>query len=126
MDNWVSTFLLAVEEVPATAGEPAAGQAAAPAESPFGPWPMIVFAIVASFLFMQMFSNPRKQQDKQLEALKGLKKNDPVATIGGMRGQFVSISEDGSEVTVQLADNVRVRFEAAAIRIVPQPPPAKT
>ena len=87
---------------------------------------MFLLPVVAIMLFMQMGNNPRKQQERLLESLKGLKKNDPVVTIGGMRGQFVSLSEDGSEVTVQLAVNVRVRFEASAIRIVPQPPPAKT
>ncbi|RLS53229.1 MAG: preprotein translocase subunit YajC [Planctomycetota bacterium] len=123
MDHWISTFLLAAEEVPAAPGQPAAQPGAAPS-SPFGGLTMILLPVMAIILFMQMGNNPRKQQERQLEALKNLKKNDPVVTIGGMRGQFVSLSEDGSEVTVQLADNIRIRFDASAIRI-PQTPPAK-
>ena len=88
---------------------------------------MLLPVVLVMFLFQFMGNNPRKQAAQQLEKLKGLKKNDPVVTIGGIRGNFVSLSEDGSEVTLQLNDNMRVRFEASAIRSVPQPvAPAKS
>ncbi len=126
MSNWITTALLAKEELPgavAPGGVPASGNGTG-----FGSMAvLLVPAVVVMFLFQLLGNNPRKQAAQQLERLKGLKKNDPVVTIGGIRGNFVSLSEDGSEVTVQVADNMRVRFEASAIRSVPQPtPPAKT
>ena len=118
MGSWLSMIQLAVEEVPAAA--PAGGgQQAQPGG---GSMMLMMLSMVAIFFVVQMLfgNNPRKQQERQLTMLKGLKKNDPVVTIGGIRGSFVSLSEDGTEVTLQLSENVRVRFEASAIRAVPQ------
>lgn len=129
MSDWFSTALLAVEEagVSAPAGDAAAG-AAAPSGGGLGPiLVMILPVVVVMFLMNLMGNNPRKQALQQLEKLKGLKKNDPVVTIGGIRGNFVSLSEDGTEVTLQLNDNMRVRFEASAIRSMPAAvPPVKS
>lgn len=126
MGNWFSAMLLAVEEIPAAA--PAGGEA--PPTGGGGPTMLMLISMMAIVLVVQflMGGNSKKQQDRQLAMLKGLKKNDPVVTIGGIRGNFVSLSEDGTEVTLQLGDNVRVRFEASAIRAVPQPAevPAKS
>ncbi len=121
MGDWFSTTLLAVEEIPVAAP---AGEAADKAAGGGGMGGMMVLLIpvVLFMLAMQFFgNNPRKQAETQLEKLKALKKNDPVVTIGGIRGNFVSLSEDGTEVTLQLNDNLRVRFEASAIRSVPPP-----
>lgn len=119
MGNWFSTALLAVEEIPAAAP---AGEAAADKGSPTGGLLMWLLPVAVFFVAMQFFgNNPRKQAQQQVDKLKGLKKNDPVVTIGGIRGTFVSLSEDGTEVTLQLNDNMRVRFEASAIRSVPPP-----
>jgi len=121
MSNWFMTALLAVEEFPAVApgGEAAGGEVASGGMGSIVV--MLLPVVIVMFLFQFMGNNPRKQAAQQLEKLKGLKKNDPVVTIGGIRGNFVSLSEDGSEVTLQLNDNMRVRFEASAIRAVPQP-----
>lgn len=126
MSNWFTTALLAVEEVPG-----AAASASAPASNS-GPGfqgilVLLLPAVIVMFLFQIFGNNPRKQAAQQLDRLKGLKKNDPVVTIGGIRGNFVSLSEDGSEVTLQLNENLRVRFEPSAIRSMPAPtPPAKS
>lgn len=119
MGNWFSAMLLAVEEVPAAV--PAGGDAPAPGSGGMSQLLVMLLPVVLVMFVMQLFgNNPRKQQEKQLAILKGLKKNDPVVTIGGIRGNFVSLSEDGTEVTLQLGENTRVRFEASAIRAVPQ------
>jgi preprotein translocase subunit YajC len=119
MGNWFSAMLLAVEEVPAAV--PAGGDAPAAGGGGMSQLLVMLLPVVLVMFVMQLFgNNPRKQQEKQLAILKGLKKNDPVVTIGGIRGNFVSLSEDGTEVTLQLGENTRVRFEASAIRAVPQ------
>ena len=120
MGNWFSTALLAVEENPAAA--PAGDVADKGAGGGMGGILVLILPAVILMFAMQFFgNNPRKQAQQQLEKLKGLKKNDPVVTIGGIRGTFVSLSEDGTEVTLQLNDNMRVRFDASAIRAVPPP-----
>ena len=120
MGNWFSTALLAVEEIPNAA--PAGDVAEKGAGGGMGGILVLLLPAVAVMFLMQfMGNNPRKQAAQQVEKLKGLKKNDPVVTIGGIRGSFVSLSEDGTEVTLQLNDNLRVRFEASAIRAVPPP-----
>ena len=118
MSNWFTTTLLAkVEEIPASAP---VGEAAKQGESPFSSIAVILIPVIVVMFAMQFFgNNPRKQAAQQLERLKALKKNDTVVTIGGIRGNFVSLSEDGSEVTLQLNDNMRVRFDASAIRALP-------
>lgn len=70
-------------------------------------------------LFHVMISRPQKrEQARREEMLKALKKNDPVATIGGILGTVVSVSEDGSEVVVRVDDNTRLKFRRDAIREV--------
>lgn len=127
MSHWFLTTLLAVEEQPGVAAA-AAGAADKEASTGFGGMAVLLLPAVLVLFAMQFFgNNPRKQAAQQLEKLKSLKKNDPVVTIGGIRGSFVSLSEDGSEVTLQLNDNLRVRFDASAIRAVPSPvSPAKS
>ena len=127
MGNWFSTALLAkVEEIPAAA--PAGDVAEKGTGGGMGGIMVLLLPAVVVMLLMQfMGNNPRKQAQQQIDKLKSLKKNDPVVTIGGIRGTFVSLSEDGTEVTLQLNDNMRVRFEASAIRSVPPPAaPAKS
>lgn len=128
MTNWITTALLAEAEIPGAAA--AAGAAAQAANEGNGFNSILVLlapAVIVMFLFQIFGNNPRKQATQQLERLKGLKKNDPVVTIGGIRGNFVSLSEDGSEVTLQLGENLRVRFDPSAIRSMPAPtPPAKS
>lgn len=127
MSHWITTALLAVEEVPGAAAAAAGAPASSNGPGFGGIVVLLLPALVVMFLFQLFGNNPRKQAAQQLERLKGLKKNDPVVTIGGIRANFVSLSEDGSEVTLQLSENMRVRFDPSAIRSMPAPtPPAKS
>lgn len=72
-------------------------------------------------MFMSMRQQKRDQQRRQ-GLIRSLKKNDPVVTIGGIIGTVVSVSEDGSEVTVKMVDDSRIKFRADAIRDVQTKP----
>jgi preprotein translocase subunit YajC len=80
-------------------------------------------------LYMSMRAQKRDQQ-RRLDTIRALKKNDPVVTIGGIIGTVVSVSEDGSEVTLKMVDDTtRIKFRADAIRDVTvksEPAPEKT
>jgi preprotein translocase subunit YajC len=82
-------------------------------------WPLLVPFALIFLMYQLMIARPqRKQQAKRDSMLKELKKNDPVVTIGGILGTVVNLSEDGSEVTVKVDDNARLRFRRDAIREV--------
>ncbi len=59
-----------------------------------------------------------KEKAKRDQMIGGLKKNDPVVTIGGILGSVVSVSEDKKEVTIKVDDNTRLKMQASAIREV--------
>lgn len=86
-----------------------------------GIWTLLLPFAVIAVLFHLMISRPQKRDKaRRDEMLNSLKKNDPVATIGGILGTVVSVSEDGSEVVVRVDDNTRLKFRHDAIREVIQ------
>lgn len=89
--------------------------------------PFLIPFVVIILMYQIVVARPqRREQAKRDELLKSLKKNDPVVTIGGIIGSVVSVSEDGSEVTVKVDDNTRIKFRRDAIRdVVRKPEPAK-
>lgn len=110
MTFWTLSALLAQNDAPAPAG----------GDGGFGGMLQFLVPIALIFLVFQfLIARPqRREQAKRDELIKSLKKNDPVVTIGGIIGTVVSISEDGSEVTVKVDDNARIKFRRDAIRDV--------
>ena len=93
-------------------------------------WLLLFFLIpfvIIILMYQIIVARPqRREQAKRDELMKSLKKNDPVVTIGGIIGSVVSVSEDGSEVTVKVDDNARIKFRRDAIRdVIRKPEPAK-
>jgi preprotein translocase subunit YajC len=70
---------------------------------------LVIFAI---FYFL-MIRPQQKQQKQHREMLAALKKGDRVVTRGGMMGTIYAIAE--TIVTLEIADNVRVKFSRDAI-----------
>jgi preprotein translocase subunit YajC len=78
----------------------------------FGPM-ILIFLVINHFLV----SRPQqREQARQQDMLSNLKKNDRVLTVGGIVGQVVSLSEDKKEITLQVADNTRLKFRTEFIR----------
>lgn len=90
---------------------PAFANTAASAEASFMSFlPMI--AIFAIFWFLMI--RPQQKKAKELRAmLDALQKNDEVITAGGFLGKIVKLNEQF--VTLELADNVEVVVQRAAI-----------
>jgi preprotein translocase subunit YajC len=62
------------------------------------------------FLFYFVFLRPMRRQDQERKALlSSLKKNDEIITSSGIFGTVVAVSETEDEMTVKVADNVRIR-----------------
>ena len=100
----LNTLLLLAEE----------GQQQAPDQqgNPFGG--MMLFLPAMILLFYFMFIRPAKRQEAQRKALlSSLEKDDKVLTNGGIIGWVVSVQDD--EVTVRIADNVKVKMVKSGI-----------
>ena len=79
----------------------------------FGP-PLLFLFVLQTFFGR----SDAKDKAKRDEMVSGLKKNDPVVTIGGILGSVVSVSEDKQTVTIKVEDNTRLKMQASAIREV--------
>ncbi len=81
-------------------------------EPPKEPWWYgLVLPLGLLFLFYFVFLRPMRKQDQERKALlSSLKKNDEVITSSGIYGTVVSVSETEDEMTVKVADNVRIRM----------------
>lgn len=73
---------------------------------------------VLGLLFYFMIIAPERRKQKEHQALvEGLKKNDRVVTIGGIKGVVVNVNSDTRELTVRIdeANNTRIRCDMGAI-----------
>lgn len=114
----ILSALLATLQDPAATGAPVTGASdGAPPAGGTPAWmqfaPMI--AIFAIFYFV-MIGPERKNRKKREAMLKAMKKGDKVMTTGGMYGHIAAISDN--EITLQLAEGVRVKFARQAIQEV--------
>lgn len=77
---------------------------------------IILFPLLIIFTLYYFMDSPRRKETARREKmLKEMKKNDRVATIGGILGSVVNISTDGKEVTLKVDDNTRIKFRRTAI-----------
>lgn len=75
-----------------------------------------MLAIGAIFWFV-MIAPERKRRKQRESMISALKKGDKVMTTSGMYGTVAQVQ--GEVVTLQIADNVRVKFALAAIQGLP-------
>ncbi|MFV0442356.1 MAG: preprotein translocase subunit YajC [Planctomycetaceae bacterium] len=78
----------------------------------FGPM-ILIFLVINYFLVTRP---QQRQQQRHLDMLGQLKKNDRVVTAGGIIGTYVSMSEDRTEVTLRVDDNTRLKFRSEYVR----------
>lgn len=118
-----TTFLALFARLQEAAPAAAAGTDAAttPAAAPAATWvdtvmqflPMI--AIFAIFYFV-LIRPERAQRKKREEMLSKMQKGDKVMTTGGMYGTIAALTD--KEVTLEIADGVRVKFVRQSIQEV--------
>jgi len=77
---------------------------------------LVMFAlIIGIFYFMILRPQNKRQKDRQ-KLLDSLKKGDKVITAGGMYGTIAGIDE--KTVLVQVADNVKMKFERSSVTTI--------
>lgn len=74
--------------------------------------PLVLIFIV--FYFFMIRPQQKKQKDRE-KLLDNIKRGDRVVTIGGIHGTVAGIESDKKTVLVQVADNVKIKFERTAI-----------
>lgn len=77
---------------------------------------LIMFAlIILIFYFMILRPQQKRQKDRQ-KLLESIEKGDKVITVGGMHGTVIGLED--KTVLVQVADNVKLKFEKTAITTI--------
>ena len=77
---------------------------------------VIMFSlIILIFYFLILRPQQKRQKDRQ-KLLEGVQKGDRVVTVGGLHGTVVGLEE--KTVLVQVADNLKLKFERTAISSV--------
>ncbi len=87
--------------------------------APEGPGPLVQFfpLILIFVVFYFLLIRPQQQKAKAHRNMLGeLKRNDEVVTVGGLYGRILELGE--KVVTIELAQNVRVRIERSKIEAV--------
>lgn len=77
-------------------------------------WPTILMfgAIIVIFYFL-LIRPQQKRQKEQQKMIESIKKGDKVITLSGIHGTVTDM--DDKTMVLQIADNVKVRFERSAI-----------
>jgi preprotein translocase subunit YajC len=104
-----SPIVLAAEAEPAMA--PGGGGGAAPGGGMTDM--LVIFALIFGIFYFLVIRPQSKEKKKREETLKTLKKHDKVVTTAGLHGVVVSATDD--EVVLKVDENVRLKFDRAAI-----------
>jgi preprotein translocase subunit YajC len=75
----------------------------------------LIFAVFYFLLIRPQRKKEKERQQKRLEMLNALKKNDHVVTIGGIHGVVVSFTEKEVVMRVDDKTDARIRMERDAI-----------
>jgi len=89
----------------------------APGAQPAGPFGQlsgfIPFLLIFVLFYLLLILPQQRRQKKHRAMLEALKKNDKVATTGGIYGTVMSLSKE--MVTLEIAPNVRIKIRRDAI-----------
>jgi preprotein translocase subunit YajC len=74
---------------------------------------LIMFALIILIFYFMILRPQQKRQKERQKLLDSVKKGDKVITAGGLHGTVIGLEE--KTVLVQVADNVKMKFERSAI-----------
>lgn len=83
-----------------------------------GGWEQFIPFILIALVFYFLLIRPQQKKMKDDEAMRGgLQKGDKVLTAGGIVGKVLRV-DDGDEVTIEIAENVKIKVYKAAVNAV--------
>jgi preprotein translocase subunit YajC len=74
---------------------------------------LIMFTLIIAIFYFMILRPQQKRQKERQKMLETVKKGDKVVTAGGLHGTVVGL--DDKTVLVQVADNVKLKFDRSAI-----------
>lgn len=74
---------------------------------------LIMFGLIIAIFYFMILRPQQKRQKERQSLLESVKKGDKVVTIGGMHGTVIGLED--KTLLVQVADNVKLKFEKSAI-----------
>ncbi|MBL7112730.1 MAG: preprotein translocase subunit YajC [Bacteroidales bacterium] len=78
------------------------------------PVPSFVFLLLIILVFYLFMIRPQMKRQKDLKTYRqSLKQGDKIVTTGGIYGKITDIKD--TTVTVEIADNIRVRIDKSAV-----------
>ena len=112
---WALALLIAVQTVRSSAFAQATG--GTPQGGPAQTMSFFLPLILVFGIFYLLIIRPQQKQAKQQQAmLQAIKKGDQVVTVGGILGRVTGVADN--ILTVEIADNVRVKMERSGIQSV--------
>ena len=93
--------------ISATAGATGVAGAGAPSGSAMFMQQLLMFLPIILIFYFLLIRPQQKRQKAHREMLAGLARGDTAITSGGLIGKVTRVADD--EITLELADNVRVR-----------------
>ena len=85
---------------------------------------LIMFALIIGIFYFLILRPQQKRQKERLKLLEALQKGDRVVTSGGLHGTISGLDE--KTVLIQVADNVKLKFERSAVTTVVRDGETKT
>lgn len=77
---------------------------------------LIMFALIIGIFYFLILRPQQKRQKERQKLLEAVKKGDRVVTNGGLHGTVAGLDE--KTVLLQVADNVKMKFERSAIGMI--------
>ena len=74
---------------------------------------LIMFMLIIGIFYFMILRPQQKRQKERQKLLESVKKGDKIVTAGGMYGVIAGIDE--KTVLIQVADNVKIKFERGSI-----------
>ncbi|HBN74239.1 preprotein translocase subunit YajC [Rubinisphaera italica] len=99
------------------AQEAAEGGGAAEQPGLFDVFGVPVMVMIAIYVVLVMLPQNKERKGRQ-DFLSNLKKNDQVVTIGGVFGTVTGFSADGTQVTLRVDENTRIRVRKSSIESI--------
>ena len=77
---------------------------------------IIMFSLIILIFYFMILRPQQKRQKERDKLLNSVKKGDKIITAGGLHGTVIGVED--KTVLIQVADNVKLKFERTAISSV--------
>lgn len=77
---------------------------------------VIMFGLIIGIFYFMILRPQQKRQKERQKLLDSVKKGDKIITAGGLHGQVAGLDE--KTVLIQVAENVKLKFERSAVASV--------